>query len=77
MGKKHAEQTTAKLVKLLKEARLAKGISHQTLADMAGVNRSTVSRIESGERVPTITVCLKVAEALELKLHSLLKQAEE
>lgn len=77
MKNKHAEQITKKLVKLLKEKRLEKGISHQTLADIAGVNRSTISRIESGERIPTIIVCLKVADALELKLYTLLKQVEE
>lgn len=77
MSNKHAERTTEKLVKLLKEKRLAKGLSHQTLADIAKVNRSTISRIESGERVPTITVCFKVAEALELKLHALIKQVDE
>ncbi len=76
MRNKHAEKTTAKLVKLLKEKRLEKGLSHQTLADLAGVNRSTISRIESGERIPTITVCFKIASALELKLFNFLQDIE-
>jgi transcriptional regulator with XRE-family HTH domain len=76
MKNKHAEKTTERLVKLLKEKRLAKGLSHQTLADIAGVNRSTISRIESGERIPTITVCLKISAALELKFYALLKEVE-
>jgi transcriptional regulator with XRE-family HTH domain len=76
MRNKHAEKTTEKLVKLLKEKRLAKGLSHQTLADIAGVNRSTISRIESGERIPTITVCLKIASALDYQLNILLKEIE-
>lgn len=77
MNNKHAERTTTKLVKLLKEKRLEKGLSHQTLADIAGVNRSTISRVESGERIPTITVCLKITNALEIKLYSLLKDIDE
>lgn len=76
MKNKHAEKTTVKLAKLLKEKRIAMGISHQTLADKAGINRSTISRIESGDRIPTITVCLKIAEALDCKLYNLLQEIE-
>lgn len=75
MRNKRAETTTKKLVKLLKEKRLEKGISHQKLADIAGIHRSTVSRVESGERIPTITVCLKIAQALEEDLSALLNQS--
>ena len=73
----YAENVTANLIKLFKEKRLEKGLSHQTLADMAGLNRSTISRVESGERTPTITVCLKIAQALDIKLYSLLQEVED
>jgi transcriptional regulator with XRE-family HTH domain len=77
MRNKYAEHVTASLIRLLKEKRLEKGLSHQTLADMAGLNRSTISRIESGDRVPTITVCLKISQALGIKLYSLLQESED
>ncbi len=73
----YAEQVTAKLIKLFKEKRLEQGLSHQTLADIACVNRSTISRVESGLRVPTITVCLKISKALGIKLYALLQELEE
>lgn len=72
---KHAEKVTANLVKLLKEKRLAKGLSHQAVADISGLSRSTISRIESGLRVPTITVCLKFANAIGENLGELIKKA--
>jgi transcriptional regulator with XRE-family HTH domain len=73
----YAEHVTAELIKLFKEKRLEKGLSHQTLADMSGLNRSTISRVESGDRTPTITVCLKISKALGIKLSSLLDAIEE
>ena len=77
MRSRHAEKITSSLVKLLKEKRLEKGLSHQTLADAAGVDRSTISRVESGMRIPTILVCLKITEALDESLSDLLKKAGE
>ena len=77
MRNKHAEKVAAGLVKLLKDKRLAKGLSHQTLADAAGVDRSTISRVESGKRMPTILVCLKITDALGESLPELLKKADK
>ncbi len=76
MRNKRAEKITLNLANLLKEKRLAKGFSHQTLADAAGVDRSTISRIESGKRMPTILVCLKITDALGESLPELLKKSE-
>ena len=77
MKKTHADIVTHNLVALIKKKHLEKGLSHQTLADLAGVNRSTVSRIESSKRLPTILVCLKVCDAMDESLWKLLKQAEK
>ena len=76
MRNRHAEKITSNLVKLLKEKRLEKGMSHQTLADAAGVDRSTISRVESGKRMPTILVCLKITDALGESLPDLIKKAD-
>lgn len=75
MRNHYAEQITQNLVVLFFEERKRQGLSHQTLADAAGVHRSTISLIESGKRVPTILICLKIAMALDIKLETLLRKA--
>lgn len=72
-----AETVTSNLITLLTEERKKQGLSHQKLADAAGVNRSTISLIESGKRTPTILVCLKISMALNISLESLLKKASQ
>lgn len=56
-----------------KKARESKGISQQELALKANVNRTTLSKVESGLRNATIETMVKLAHALgmnlELRLH--------
>lgn len=77
MRNHRAEQTTKNLMALLLAERKKQGLSHQTLADAAGIHRSTISLIETGKRVPTILVCLKLAMALGVSLDVLLKKASK
>ena len=77
MKNDYAESTLNNLVKLLSEARKAKGLSHESLANKAGITRPAISHIENGNRKPSMLICLKIANALDLKLSALLKKAEE
>lgn len=77
MKNMRANIVTANLIRLLHEERIRKNISHQMLADKARIHRSTVSLIEAQKRTPTITVCLKLAWALELDFAELIKRAQE
>jgi len=70
-----AEAIVHNLTKLFAEERKRQGLSHQTLADLSGLHRSTISLIETGKRIPTILVCLKLAMALGLELDLLIKKA--
>lgn len=54
----------------------AAGISQETLADMAYVGRSYCASIERGESQPTLFVILKIAAALEIEGHVLVRQIE-
>ncbi len=76
MNKKEVSPQIAAFLSLVKELRLKKELSHQQLADRAGVHRSTISLLESQQIVPTLSVALKVAHALEVKLSSLIKKVE-
>ncbi|MEJ0010881.1 MAG: helix-turn-helix transcriptional regulator [Alphaproteobacteria bacterium] len=75
MRDKDAEKIAATLARLLREKRLEEGLSHQTLADLSGVSRSMISRMESGERSPTVIFCLKLAKALRIPLSDMLRKA--
>ncbi len=76
MKRDYSEQVFIKVIRQLKEIRLAKGISHQTLAKEIGVTRPAISFIESGKRKPSLLLCLKIAEALGVSLGDLIKKYE-
>ena len=48
----------------LTEARKHQGWTRKTLADKAGVSESTISRIESRERLPSMELLTKLASIL-------------
>ena len=74
MKNRNAKKITLKLLDEFEKIRKQKGLSHEKLAALAGVNRSTISLLESKKRIPTIITCLKIAEALEVSLADLLKR---
>ena len=74
MKNRNAKKITLKLLDEFERIRKQKGLSHEKLAALAGVNRSTISLLESKKRIPTIITCLKIAEALEVSLADLLKR---
>lgn len=71
-----SEKIASRFAVLLKEKRLAMGYSHETLADKAGLNRSTISLYESEKRNPPLVSALRLAEALEIPLSEMLQKAE-
>ena len=55
----------------LKIARVQKGLSQQELADLCEVTRQTIGLIEKGKYNPTLNLCVKIANALNLTLNDL------
>ena len=55
----------------MKQARTAKGLSQQTLADALGVSRQTINAIEKGDYNPTIRLCIGICRVLRLTLNDL------
>lgn len=51
--------------RVLREARLAKGLSQDALAAMCDMDRTYPSLVERGLRTPTLSMILRLAEALE------------
>ena len=55
----------------IKELRNVAGLSQKDLAKATNVNRVSISRYETGERVPTLNVAAKIAQALDCKIDDL------
>lgn len=62
-----------KLGEKLKEIRTAKGLSQGDIAKKLNVHRSYISGIERGVRNPTVKNVGKLASALGIDPHNLLK----
>lgn len=59
----------------IRAARQAQGMSQESLADKAGIDRSYIGGIERGEHNIAIMNLLKIADALGMKVSSLLDKA--
>ena len=56
----------------VKELRRRRGLTLEDLAERAGVSRAMISKVERGEKNPTLVVAAKVAEGLGVTLSELL-----
>lgn len=72
MRDKTAEKATNRLIDEIIRLRKEQGMSHEVLAEKAGIHRSTVSLIESKKRIPTILTCFKLANALNVSLGKII-----
>ncbi len=64
------------LGKVLRETRLAAGLTQEKLAFAAGVHRTYVSMLERGKGSPTVSVLFDICRALGVLPSELLKQVE-
>ena len=58
----------------LKQLRVDKKLTHAQLANLMFVSQSTISRWESGDRTPDITILSRLAECLGVSLNDLLAE---
>lgn len=61
---------------VVRAARTADGIAQETLAHMAGIERSHMGKIERGEHMPTLALLLKIARALGRSAGELMLETE-
>jgi len=73
MAKTKADITVDNVIAKLKEARLEQGLSHEKLANKVGLHRTAIGLIEARKREPSFVNCLKIANALDVDLHDLIK----
>ena len=70
---KKLDRLVADLGQAIRGRRQAKNISQETLAEIAGFDRTYISLLERGERNPSFTNLCRVAAALDTTPSELLK----
>lgn len=69
------EEIVARLIELIQAERLRQKLSLNEVATRSGLSHTMVMRVEKRERLPTIDTLLRIADALELDLSTVLKKA--
>lgn len=59
--------------KRIRQVRLAKGFTQESLADTVGLHRTYIGNIERGEESVSVDNAAKIAKALKVSLSELLK----
>lgn len=59
---------------LLKDAREAKGLTQEQLAERCGVARTTIAMIETGTNKPSTDLAKKLAKELDVKWWDLYEE---
>lgn len=62
---------TEKLGARVRELRRERGLTLQGLAEKSGVSRAMISKLERGEKNPTLVIAARLAEGLEVTLSQL------
>lgn len=57
----------------LRELRIARNLTQGELADRCGSNRPFISNLERGVKVPSLTMVLRLAEALDCRVYELVE----
>lgn len=74
-GQQDADRSLKRLGEAVRAARKVRGMSQETLADAAGIDRSHMGKIERGERNVTLLNLLRIAKAIGCKPSDLLVSA--
>lgn len=56
--------------------RAERGIAQESLANLAGIERSHMGKVERGEHMPTLAIIFKIAGALECSTSMLMAETE-
>ena len=71
------QELTKALGEVVREQRMAQGLSQEGFGELAGIHRTYVGMVERGEKNITLTNLVKVSQALGLTASALLHLAEE
>ena len=54
-----------------KQKRIDAGLRQEDLAKLAGCNTHSISRYETGERIPCLEIAIKISEALQSSVNEI------
>jgi transcriptional regulator with XRE-family HTH domain len=77
LKQKDPDEFTKGLGEVFRAERERQKLSQNQLSRAAGVGRTGVIMFERGDRIPTVFVCKALANALGVKLSTLVRRAEE
>ena len=61
---------------VISEKRKKKGVSQEVLSGLADIGRTHLSAIERGERKPTLETLYRIANALDIKMSTIVIEIE-
>lgn len=68
---------SSQVARLLKEERQKRGISLNSIAEIAGLSRQTVSYVEQEVQSPSLDTLLRITWALEVELEQIIARARK
>jgi putative transcriptional regulator len=74
MDYKEADRILYCVMQMLQAERERQGFSLKKLGAVSGIRRTTIGLMESGQRSPSLVLCLRLADALGLDLADVLKR---
>ena len=77
MDYKESDRILANVMKRLEKERKRQGLSLRKFGTLSGVERTTISKAETGKRTPSLPLCLRLADALGLDLEDVIKSARK
>ena len=63
--------------RIIRDLRRRKGWSQEVLSGLAGIARSHLSEIETGEKNANVDTLWRIAEALGIRMSELMRRVEE
>jgi transcriptional regulator with XRE-family HTH domain len=69
------EAIIGRLIALIQAERFRQKLSLNEVATRSGLSHTMIMRVEKRERLPTIDTLLRIADALQIDLSSVLKRA--
>ena len=61
----------AEFICILKKYRLLKGLTQEQLAEMVGVRRETIMRLEAGKYNPSLKLAIDISKAVNIPIEEL------
>lgn len=71
--KKEKKNFGIKIGKIIKKARISKGMTQQEVTERAGFYRTFIGLIENGKYSPSVFTVWRIAKAMDMEISDLLK----